>query len=209
MFKDKLPVILVLIVLISGGLYFWVNQKGEENDQIVCTMEARLCPDGSYIGRIGPKCEFSLCPLVDKETKGWTAFVDPAGTYSFKYPADWPTDYVAPVDWPPKINFASGPFVCTEGGSEIGRAGKTVKKVIAGRDYCITKEVEGAAGTMYIQYAYATQFDTQTAYFTWTTRQPQCANYDKPNRSACQDEENAFDPDSLISQLVGTFKLNQ
>ncbi len=25
-------------------------------------MEAKLCPDGSYIGRTGPYCEFSPCP---------------------------------------------------------------------------------------------------------------------------------------------------
>lgn len=27
-----------------------------------CTMEAKLCPDGSYVGREGPKCEFKTCP---------------------------------------------------------------------------------------------------------------------------------------------------
>jgi len=29
-----------------------------------CTMEAKLCPDGSYVGRTGPNCEFSPCPGV-------------------------------------------------------------------------------------------------------------------------------------------------
>ena len=29
---------------------------------VICTMEAKLCPDGSYVGRTGPKCEFSVCP---------------------------------------------------------------------------------------------------------------------------------------------------
>ncbi len=27
-----------------------------------CTMEAKLCPDGSYVGRTGPNCEFTPCP---------------------------------------------------------------------------------------------------------------------------------------------------
>ena len=27
-----------------------------------CTMEAKLCPDGSAVGRVGPKCEFAPCP---------------------------------------------------------------------------------------------------------------------------------------------------
>jgi hypothetical protein len=28
----------------------------------ICTMEAKLCPDGSYVGRKGPNCEFTKCP---------------------------------------------------------------------------------------------------------------------------------------------------
>ncbi|CAN5908929.1 hypothetical protein BH11MYX4_BH11MYX4_59720 [soil metagenome] len=27
-----------------------------------CTEEAKQCPDGSYVARTGPKCEFSACP---------------------------------------------------------------------------------------------------------------------------------------------------
>src|SRR3989344_2428627 len=29
---------------------------------VACTMEAKLCPDGSAVGRTGPKCEFAPCP---------------------------------------------------------------------------------------------------------------------------------------------------
>lgn len=31
-------------------------------EQVACTMEAKECPDGSYVGRSGPKCEFVSCP---------------------------------------------------------------------------------------------------------------------------------------------------
>lgn len=31
-------------------------------EPVACTMEAKLCPDGSYVGRTGPKCEFAPCP---------------------------------------------------------------------------------------------------------------------------------------------------
>lgn len=31
-------------------------------------MEAKLCPDGSYVGRGGPDCDFDLCP--GEQTKG-------------------------------------------------------------------------------------------------------------------------------------------
>lgn len=29
---------------------------------VVCTMEAKQCPDGSFVGRSGPNCEFAACP---------------------------------------------------------------------------------------------------------------------------------------------------
>ncbi|MFZ2167439.1 MAG: hypothetical protein WAV50_01055 [Minisyncoccia bacterium] len=35
-----------------------VNAPGPQ----ACTMEAKLCPDGSAVGRTGPNCEFAECP---------------------------------------------------------------------------------------------------------------------------------------------------
>lgn len=32
---------------------------------VACTMDAMMCPDGSYVGRSGPKCEF-VCPEIIK-----------------------------------------------------------------------------------------------------------------------------------------------
>lgn len=29
---------------------------------VACTQEAKQCPDGSYVGRTGPNCEFAACP---------------------------------------------------------------------------------------------------------------------------------------------------
>lgn len=31
---------------------------------VACTMEAKICPDGSAVGRQGPNCEFAKCPGV-------------------------------------------------------------------------------------------------------------------------------------------------
>jgi len=32
---------------------------------IACTQEAKLCSDGSYVGRVSPKCEFAPCPQTE------------------------------------------------------------------------------------------------------------------------------------------------
>jgi len=34
----------------------------EEISVGACTMDAKQCPDGTYVGRQGPKCEFVACP---------------------------------------------------------------------------------------------------------------------------------------------------
>ena len=32
-----------------------------DDRKIFCTQEAKLCPDGSYVSRTGPNCEFTPC----------------------------------------------------------------------------------------------------------------------------------------------------
>jgi hypothetical protein len=37
------------------------NPHPSDNNQQACTQEAKLCPDGSAVGRTGPNCEFAPC----------------------------------------------------------------------------------------------------------------------------------------------------
>lgn len=32
------------------------------DEETVCTLEAKICPDGSAVGRKGPNCDFQECP---------------------------------------------------------------------------------------------------------------------------------------------------
>lgn len=38
------------------------RQDDDQQDDVFCTMEAKQCPDGSFVGRTGPNCEFAPCP---------------------------------------------------------------------------------------------------------------------------------------------------
>jgi hypothetical protein len=38
------------------------DDQKKPGEGMMCTMEARQCPDGSYVGRGGPHCEFKKCP---------------------------------------------------------------------------------------------------------------------------------------------------
>ena len=59
--KTYLAIALVLVVFGLGVL--WVETKhSDTQDTIVCTEEAKICPDGSAVGRVGPNCEFAECP---------------------------------------------------------------------------------------------------------------------------------------------------
>lgn len=33
---------------------------------IACTQDAKQCPDGSYVSRVAPSCEFAKCPIIGK-----------------------------------------------------------------------------------------------------------------------------------------------
>ena len=57
----------ILWVSFAGYLNYsiWTLNQAEP---VACTMEARLCPDGSYVGRVPPNCDFAACPET-KTTK--------------------------------------------------------------------------------------------------------------------------------------------
>lgn len=51
---------LIFIDLAAWGAYKYFYQKSDP-EPIACTLEAKICPDGSSVGRIAPNCEFAPC----------------------------------------------------------------------------------------------------------------------------------------------------
>jgi hypothetical protein len=41
----------------------WIKEQ-VVREEIACTMEAKVCPDGTYVGRVAPYCQFAPCPNV-------------------------------------------------------------------------------------------------------------------------------------------------
>jgi hypothetical protein len=60
-YKNGQVIIEKFIITNDNGLTTGKNQ-GSGSGQTVCTQEAKQCPDGSYVGRTGPNCEFAPCP---------------------------------------------------------------------------------------------------------------------------------------------------
>jgi hypothetical protein len=56
--------ILFAVLFLAGVDYAYFLYRAPEPGRIACTMEAKLCPDGSAVGRTGPNCEFADCPAI-------------------------------------------------------------------------------------------------------------------------------------------------
>ncbi len=119
--------VIVLVALIVGaGLYYLstktkstntnstvgleTNKNSNANsNSVACTMEAKLCSDGSYVSRIPPDCQFAACPgetnmnlnsnanvnsntNSNTNTAGWQTYMNQTGGYSIQYPANWMID---------------------------------------------------------------------------------------------------------------------
>ncbi len=71
--SNRTVVIFTILAFVLGGIFYLLyptpneyqapNPKDSGNSKIVCTQEAKQCPDGSYVGREGPTCEFKACPI--------------------------------------------------------------------------------------------------------------------------------------------------
>ncbi len=99
-------VILVLVILLGivGGLYVYVSKATEGVIEtpiaVGCTQEAKICPDGSSVGRTGPACAFAECPevpiVVESATAGLNQKIFNNGIYIT--PLDVVSDSRCPSD---------------------------------------------------------------------------------------------------------------
>lgn len=189
------------IALAGIGIFVWQQRSAEpappeSPEQTYCTMEAKLCPDGSYVGRSGPNCEFAACPSVSSN-EGWLTKEDKEQGISYQYPADLSTTYLHPQDWPPTVVLEAGIFSCAVEG-----------KTLNNRTYCTKIDSEGAAGSVYTTYTYTRNLETENKMATvrFTIRSVQCGNYDEPEKSACEKERAEFNVDELADKISASIQ---
>ena len=201
-----LVAVVALFLLVGAAVFIWQKYPNlnSEPGAVACTMEAKICPDGSYVGRTGPNCEFATCP-ASESSRAWLTYS--GSIVSFKYPENLGTEYARATEWPPKVTLQNENFVCIPGGTESSASGETRPVKVADRGFCITKTSEGAAGSVYTSYVYRTIMDDDTnAALSFTVQKPQCENYDEPNRSVCKTEQGNFDPNNLANEIIKTLR---
>jgi len=90
--KNTIISIVVLILAIIAVGYFAqflpkekINTKPTETPEevVMCTADAMMCPDGSYVGRTGPKCEF-ICPNNSNTDNTNPVIIDKISKQTFK-----------------------------------------------------------------------------------------------------------------------------
>lgn len=65
--KGALALAVLLIAIILVAKPYTPEDAGDPPgmDLVACTMDAKQCPDGSYVGRVSPFCEFAECPALN------------------------------------------------------------------------------------------------------------------------------------------------
>ena len=108
--KNKKVLIITLIIWFlvagaAGAAYFYWEEisefipfvnKQDQPQPVACTEEAKVCPDGSSVGRIPPDCEFAECPEVKCVEEG--EYVDHPSKDSFECCEDLVKESALPVD---------------------------------------------------------------------------------------------------------------
>lgn len=94
--KKKLYLILLaLFLIILGATTFYLAFFQRIIDKS-CTLDTKICPDGSSVGRIPPTCEFAPCPITQvsptqslDETANWKTYTNTNQGFTIKYPASF------------------------------------------------------------------------------------------------------------------------
>ncbi len=71
-----IPAFAVFLVLVTAILWWSASlasktknsNRAINRNRVACTQEAKLCPDGSSVGRTGPNCAFAPCPASTTNT---------------------------------------------------------------------------------------------------------------------------------------------
>lgn len=75
---NKLVFICMGIVCLGAvAAYFSMDSAPTSDPELIaCTLEAKQCPDGSFVGRQGPQCEFTACPPAGVDLNQTITFGD-------------------------------------------------------------------------------------------------------------------------------------
>jgi len=84
----KIVFISGLAVFIVAAILWFTNRPRQR----ACTMEAKICPDKTAVGRSGPACEFAPCPTGNRETNEKLTLTSSAFSHNENIPKQYTCD---------------------------------------------------------------------------------------------------------------------
>ena len=229
-------VILLVVAFIGYFVYQYYLASNKEPKPVVCTMEAKICPNGTAVGRTGPNCEFAPCP---DQTAGWNIYTNKDYNFELKYPADFfdqnqppklligDCNYNVFPDKCPDINNIVAKDLASDGGDlkiiqdNLSSPGywddpNGQKQIINDLQYCLYITGDAATGHAFNYYYFATVKNGKCLVIYLATATVNCDFYlpleegnteQEKNYNNCL-ETNKNQP-KLLDEIVSTFKFNK
>jgi len=225
--------IIIVLVLIGYFIYQYYLVPNREQKPVACTMEAKLCPDGSAVGRAGPNCEFAPCPDY---TKGWKIYKNSDYGFELKYPADFfdqnqppklligDCNYNIFPDKCPDINNIVAKDLASDGGDsnairsnlsmpgywDISGKNQTINNI----NYCLYVTGDAAMGHAFNYYYFATVKNQKCLVVYLATSTANCDFYlplEEGNIEQANNYNNCLETNEnqpkLLDEIVSTFTL--
>ena len=216
--KELSPFIgIVAIAIISLGAWYIVYQQPKtqnEQNQVACPQDAKLCPDGSYVARLGPKCEFEVCPAIIAPV--WKTYTNSQYNFSFQYPDKFDTQFTSFQEVPAVFIDKPGSDTISKDGcwiSDDNESTNTEIAIINDMRFCLSEYEGVGAGQLYKSYYYTTFKDTDffTIVFLVHTSNGCGAYADSLQFQQCQDFMEDYDKIVLkpIQESVNSFKFSK
>jgi hypothetical protein len=192
------PLVLIIVLATFGIAGFFAFQKSQEfsssqnnnqsqNQQIACTQEAKICPDGSSVSKTGPNCEFTECPQTNNQSI--KTYTNNEYGLELTYPEKLNSKYfnlqkpIAIKSLKTDINIKNN---CYAGGANPAQKRQDIK--INEINFCFSQSYDPGAGSGANYYFYT--FLKNNDYFTiqYQINQPNsCDPYiDTPDQETCQ-----------------------
>lgn len=154
-----LVALVILVPMVIGGVFAYQYSKSQKNPvvqtPIACTQEAKQCPDGSYVSRSGPNCEFAPCPVADNPNPDQKTYTNAQYGFSFQYPVKLASTFASFQSEPTAI-------ITPKGSSDIDSKGcyqldiQHIEStgIIGGMTFCESSGGDPGAGQLYSSYYY-------------------------------------------------------
>ena len=184
--KNTLLVLCIILTLALGfGFYFKYNLNQEKQGN-------ELPTDPDFRSR--PARHFEIPDRLE------TGYVH---TQDYQHAQDWKISIYDKEDENP-LNFkiVNGEIECEQTSPEESFPFRVSKKLINDKVYCIQAMSEGAAGSVFTTYDYATIMENKIINIHFVVQYVQCSNYSEPQKTECEQERETLDLDLIVDKII-------